>query len=147
RDKKTGQILQTVVAGPNRQTVVVDKVPSATQAAPAHPKRTPGISQQLPLPYGQPAAPPNQSTSFALSDRAKVLFLYLLFYAVLFGVIFVVIRLTKSSSVFVRGHWSTLIENLQASPRQFFANVEKQIERRQVPAMEYSRVDWKEGGL
>jgi hypothetical protein len=42
--------------------------------------------------------------------------------------------------------WSTLIENLQASPMEFYASVEKAIEKRQVPGASTSRVDWHEGG-
>jgi len=42
--------------------------------------------------------------------------------------------------------WSTLIENLQASPMEFYASVEKAIERRQVPGASTSRVDWHEAG-
>jgi len=63
------------------------------------------------------------------------------------GVIYAIIRLTKSSSTLVDSHWATLIENLQASPMEFYASVEQAIERRQVPAISNCRVDWKEGGL
>ena len=47
----------------------------------------------------------------------------------------------------MKGNWSTLIENFQASPKEFYASVEKAIETRQVPAISNCRVDWKEGGL
>jgi hypothetical protein len=58
-----------------------------------------------------------------------------------------IIWLTKKSSAIVDSHWATLIENLQASPMEFYASVEKAIEQRQVPAISNCRVDWKEGGL
>jgi hypothetical protein len=116
--------------------------------------QAPAMSQKPSQPVAEqgaqrpnPNAGASQQSSVAAADSANTLFLLLLSHSLMFGAIFVVIRLTKSSSVFVQGHWSTLIENLQASPKEFFASVEKQIDRRRVPAMEYSRVDWKEGGL
>src|SRR5437868_3878078 len=47
----------------------------------------------------------------------------------------------------VVSHWSTLIENLQASPLQFYQSVEAALTRRQVPETKNSRVDYKESGV
>jgi len=47
----------------------------------------------------------------------------------------------------ILGHWSVLIEGLQASPLDFFAQVEAALEKRQIPGAKRSRVDWREGGL
>jgi hypothetical protein len=47
----------------------------------------------------------------------------------------------------VLSHWSMLVENLQASPLSFYQAVETALLRRQIPATENSRVDYKEGGL
>lgn len=47
----------------------------------------------------------------------------------------------------VISHWSTLIENLQASPLEFYKSVEASLERRQVPETKNSRVDYKESGV
>jgi hypothetical protein len=47
----------------------------------------------------------------------------------------------------VVSHWSTLIENFQASPLPFYQAVEAALNRREVPATENSRVDYREGGL
>jgi len=42
----------------------------------------------------------------------------------------------------ILSHWYQLIENLQTSPKEFYASVE----RRQVLEAERSRVDWRDGG-
>ena len=42
-------------------------------------------------------------------------------------------------------HWHTLIENLQASPLEFYGAVEHAIERHHVTDSDRSRVDWSEG--
>jgi hypothetical protein len=47
----------------------------------------------------------------------------------------------------VVSHWSTLLENLQASPLEFYKSVEAAMERRQIPQMKNDRVDYKEAGL
>lgn len=47
----------------------------------------------------------------------------------------------------VISHWSTLIENLQASPLQFYQSVETTLKRRQIPETENSRVEYLESGL
>ena len=63
------------------------------------------------------------------------------------GLLYAIILAMKTPSPFVIGHWSTLIENFQASPKEFYVSVEGAIASRQVPDINRSRVDWKEGGL
>jgi hypothetical protein len=45
------------------------------------------------------------------------------------------------------GHWSTLVEGLQASPQECYAEIEEAIRRREVPDVRASRVTFKEGDL
>jgi len=45
------------------------------------------------------------------------------------------------------GHWSQLLEGLQASPQEFYAAVEAALKKREIPDCRVSRVDWREGGL
>jgi hypothetical protein len=47
----------------------------------------------------------------------------------------------------VLSHWPKLIENLEASPLQFYKSVEEAISRRVIPDTVNSRIDWKEGGV
>jgi len=47
----------------------------------------------------------------------------------------------------VVSHWSTLIENFQASPMAFYQAVEAALTRRQVPETKNSRVDYREAGV
>ena len=257
RDKTTGQLLRTIVAGSARQLVIIDKVPSTTRSEARGPQRNPSVAQQPPSlksqevctgdsiqlnqnetvavkfkrgcrilrisfprgdveeealwpsgrttkiirrqPVGEfsyPEWPPSvisfkaitpASISFlaqkptpvqqpsksltpqiqaqpqlqpgpslpsrfvlALNNLMFIIgnFLTMVFSVIVgFGVIYAIIRFTKSSSTSVDSHWATLIENLQASPQEFYASVEKAIERRQVPDISNCRVDWKEGGL
>jgi len=53
----------------------------------------------------------------------------------------------KASKTIVFSHWFRLIENLQSSSMDFYARVEKALERRQVPKLIAARVDWREGGF
>lgn len=46
----------------------------------------------------------------------------------------------------VVGHWSKLIEGMQASPQDFYAAVEAAINRREIPDCDLKRVRWPEGG-
>lgn len=52
-------------------------------------------------------------------------------------------------SIFPRplGHWSTLIEGLQASPQECYTAIEEAIRRREIPDVRVSRVTFKEGGF
>jgi len=45
------------------------------------------------------------------------------------------------------GHWSTLVEGLQASPQECYAAIEEAIRRREIPDMRTSRVTFKESGF
>jgi hypothetical protein len=45
------------------------------------------------------------------------------------------------------GHWSTLVEGLQASPQECYAAIEAALQRRQIPGAVFSRVTYKEGGF
>ena len=45
------------------------------------------------------------------------------------------------------GHWSTLVEGLQASPQECYAAIEEAIRRREVPDVRASRVTFKESGF
>ncbi len=47
----------------------------------------------------------------------------------------------------VVAHWCTLIENLQESPLRFYQSVEAALQRRQIPEIENSRVEYRESGL
>lgn len=68
--------------------------------------------------------------------------------AIVGGLIYMGGKMTKRPSPsIVISHWYTLIENLKASPMEFYAAVEQAIESRQVPNSDRSRVDWKEGGI
>jgi len=44
-------------------------------------------------------------------------------------------------------HWNHLIENLKASPKDFYVSVERAVRDRKAPEIAISRVDWKESGL
>lgn len=45
------------------------------------------------------------------------------------------------------GHWSTLVEGLQASPQECYAAIEEAIQRREIPQVRTSRVTHQEGGF
>lgn len=47
----------------------------------------------------------------------------------------------------VIGHWSLLMEGMQASPQAFYAAIESAIERRGIPGCHLRRVYWREGGV
>ena len=46
----------------------------------------------------------------------------------------------------VLAQWSTLVEGLQWSPKDFYGSVEQAIQRRQLPDIFVSRVNYAEGG-
>ena len=52
-----------------------------------------------------------------------------------------------ASPATVISHWYKLIDGLQASPKEFYASVEAEIRKCQVPVGMISRVDSKEGGI
>ncbi|HEV8579658.1 MAG TPA: hypothetical protein VGX68_11320 [Thermoanaerobaculia bacterium] len=45
------------------------------------------------------------------------------------------------------GHWSTLVEGLQASPQECYAAIEEAIRRREIPDLRTSRVTFKESSF
>lgn len=47
----------------------------------------------------------------------------------------------------VISHWYHLIEVLAESSQQFYSSIEQAIDRRQIPDVTHSRVDFKEGGI
>lgn len=47
----------------------------------------------------------------------------------------------------VMGHWSKLLEGMEASPMEFYAAVEAAIERREIPEATTVRIEWPEGGV
>jgi hypothetical protein len=181
RDKKTGQLLKTVVVGPRREFVAIGE--AAREIQPPIKPPTPQVQAQPqmqpkpvkpPTPQVQaqpqiqpkPVRPPTPQIQSepqiqpkpSLPSRPVAVgsspmstfgnFLTMVLSIIVgCGVIYAIIRFTKSSSTAVDAHWATLIENLQASPKEFYASVERAIERRQVPAISNCRVDWKEGGL
>lgn len=55
--------------------------------------------------------------------------------------------MSKASASMILSHWSTMIEGLTASPKEFFAQVESALEKKKIPKIKYSRVDWREGGI
>ncbi len=55
--------------------------------------------------------------------------------------------MSKSQLEGVVAHWNKLIENFATSPLEFYASVEKGLERRQIPGLKTSRVTWNEGGV
>src|SRR5882724_12677212 len=46
RDKRTGQVLRTIVPGSARELVIIDKVPPTSQSASREPQRSPSVAQQ-----------------------------------------------------------------------------------------------------
>jgi hypothetical protein len=44
------------------------------------------------------------------------------------------------------GHWSNLIEGLQASPQECYAAIEEAVRRREIPDVRTSRITYKEAG-
>ncbi len=55
--------------------------------------------------------------------------------------------MAKAAPSTIISHWYTLIENLQASPKEFYKSLEEAIKKRQVPHAKTGRIDWKEGGI
>ncbi len=55
--------------------------------------------------------------------------------------------MATASTAAVLSHWYTLIDNFQASPKEFYTAVETAIAERQIPETEVSRVDYHEGGI
>lgn len=47
----------------------------------------------------------------------------------------------------VISHWHKLVENFSTSSREFYSSVESALDRRQIPGIKLSRVNWREGGV
>jgi hypothetical protein len=52
----------------------------------------------------------------------------------------------KAKPTDVYAHWGNLLERLNFSSQDFYSRLEKALCSRQVPGLDMSRVDWKEGG-
>lgn len=52
---------------------------------------------------------------------------------------------TKKADVL--SHWYALVPSFQTSAQEFYAEIEKELQARQVPGLELSRVEFAEGGL
>jgi hypothetical protein len=52
-----------------------------------------------------------------------------------------------SSTTEVISRWSTLIEDFNMSPQDFYAQVTKAVEKRQIPNAKIERIQMKEGGV
>lgn len=53
----------------------------------------------------------------------------------------------KAERIDVLSSWHHLVEDFSTSSQEFYSLLEKAIARRQIPNLEISRVEWKEGGL
>lgn len=47
----------------------------------------------------------------------------------------------------ILSHWYNLIEGLQDSSQRFYSSLEEAVKRRQIPDVDISRVDYREGGM
>lgn len=53
----------------------------------------------------------------------------------------------SSSSLVVLSHWATLVENMEASPQEFYTHVSDAVKNREIPDIQIERVTYKEGGF
>lgn len=51
------------------------------------------------------------------------------------------------TSLTVLSHWGTLVENMHASPQEFYAHVMHAVKNREIPDVQIERVKWKEGSV
>lgn len=51
------------------------------------------------------------------------------------------------ASLTVLSNWATLVENMQASPKEFYSQVEEFVKKRDIPELQISRIMWKESGV
>jgi hypothetical protein len=56
-------------------------------------------------------------------------------------------KVRRAVSSIVLAHWCKLINDLKASPLDFYRRLESLLYERQVPKLESAAVDWREGGL
>jgi hypothetical protein len=47
----------------------------------------------------------------------------------------------------VLSHWATSIENMAASPKEFYERVEQAVQKRKIPDIRITLVSWKESGI
>ena len=52
-----------------------------------------------------------------------------------------------ASTTEVISHWNTLIENFNVSPQNFYAQITKAVQRRQIPDAKIERIQMKEGNF
>lgn len=53
----------------------------------------------------------------------------------------------SQANLTVLSHWATMVEGMQASPQEFYKQVEESVKKREIPEINISRVTWKEGGV
>lgn len=53
----------------------------------------------------------------------------------------------SQNNLLVLSYWATLIEGMQASPQEFYKQVEEAVGKRAIPDITTSRVMWKESGI
>lgn len=56
-------------------------------------------------------------------------------------------RAERAKPTEILSHWPRLIEKLQYSPQEFYGKIEQALAERQVPELQYERVEWPEGGF
>jgi hypothetical protein len=56
-------------------------------------------------------------------------------------------RMPQSPLENVVAHWHKLIENFQTSSKDFYTSVELALDRRRIPGLKVTRVNWSEGGV
>lgn len=52
-----------------------------------------------------------------------------------------------NKNTMIISHWSTMIEGLDASPKEFFEAVEQVLAAKELPDAKTSRINWSEGGI
>lgn len=53
----------------------------------------------------------------------------------------------SQTSLTVLSHWATLVENMEASPQEFYTHVSDLVKMREIPDIKIERVTWKEGSF
>jgi hypothetical protein len=55
-------------------------------------------------------------------------------------------KVRRANADSIISHWCHLIDNLKASPLEFYHRLHEVIRERQIPNLEEGRIDWREGG-
>lgn len=55
--------------------------------------------------------------------------------------------MAQPSNLSVLAHWSSLVENMEASSQEFYTAVEKAVQQRQIPEIKITRELWSESGI